>query len=85
MPRKVLVGQAPAMVKLGVWLTDGVDNYEVRDTHYRDGEPWFELLNLTSPELEARAWFRLEDLHELAFYRNPGPTQRRYGVRKGPR
>lgn len=85
MPRTVLVGQNPAAVKTEVWLTDGIDNFEVKDSHYRDGSMWFELLNVTSPELEARAWFRLEDMHELAFYRNPGPTRRRYGVRKGRR
>lgn len=77
------MGQMPKAVKIGVWLTDGTDNYVVKDAHHRDGSPWFELLNITSPELELRAWFRLEDIYELAFYRNPGPTRRRYGVRRG--
>lgn len=83
MPRKVLVGHKPDAVGLDVVLTDGTDNYRVKDRHYRDGSLWFELLNITSPGLEARAWFRLEDMSELAFYRTPGPTRRRYGVRKG--
>jgi hypothetical protein len=82
MPRKVLVGQMPNEVKVDVVLTDGTDNFQVKDRHYREGSLWFELLNITSPELEARGWFRLEDMYELAFYRTPGPTRRRIGVRK---
>lgn len=83
MPRTVLVGQQPRAVKVGIWLTDGTDNFEVKDIQDRKGERWVELENITSPELEARGWFRLEDIYELGFYRRPGPTRRRYGVREG--
>jgi hypothetical protein len=83
MPRKVLVGQMPKEVKIGVVLTDGVDEFGVKDEHIRNGTPWFELLNITSPELEARAWFALEDLYELAFAKAPGPSRRRFGVMRG--
>lgn len=79
----VLVGHNPGAVKAGIWLTDGADNFEVKEMQNRRGEPWVKLKNVTSPELEAEDWFRLQDILELGFYRRPGPTRRRYGVRRG--
>lgn len=84
MPEIILVGQRPAAVKLGTVLTDGTDHYKVIDRHSKAGEQWFYLENITSPELEARSWFRLEDMYELAFDRVPGGRRKKHGVAKGP-
>lgn len=79
----MLVGQQPSAVSRGVVLADGVDHYRVEDEAVKGGEKWFELANISSPELELRRWFRLADMSELFFDKKPGGKQRRYGVRRG--
>lgn len=62
-PRLALVGRNRRMVKRGVTLTDGGDKFLVKDEQRRVDGMWYQLENVFT---SVGAWFRLEDLDDLA-------------------